>query len=49
MLDMKKKIGLEFFAGTQKITKAFNNKLGSCKSLDFAQLIIDNFVKSINT
>ena len=31
-------IALEFFAGTQKITKAFNNRLGGCKSLDFVQL-----------
>ena len=31
-------IGFEFFAGTQKITKAFNGKLGGCKSLDFVQL-----------
>ena len=31
-------IALEFFAGTQKTTKAFNNKLGGCKSLDFVQL-----------
>ena len=31
-------IAIEFFAGTQKITKAFNNKLGGCKSLDFVQL-----------
>lgn len=31
-------IAIEFFAGTQKITKAFNEKIGGCKSLDFIQL-----------
>lgn len=31
-------VGIEFFAGTQKITKAFNTRLGGCKSLDFVQL-----------
>lgn len=35
---MKKKIGLEFFAGTQKITQAFNAKGGVCYSLDIVQL-----------
>ena len=35
---MKKKIGLEFFAGTQKITQAFNDKGGVCYSLDIKQL-----------
>lgn len=35
---MKVLKGLEFFAGTQKITKEFNRLGGDCKSLDFVQL-----------
>ena len=31
-------VAIEFFAGTQKITKAFNKKIGGCVSLDFIQL-----------